>query len=107
MLFLGMKLILALAAGGALAVKGCSPAQSQNETKSPAVVAQSSTNSNMETFKKPSDAELKQKLTRMQYEVTQNSATEPPFRNEFLEWQPDHSTRLQLTLRLKHEAKSR
>ena len=83
MLFLGMKLILALAAGGALAVKGCSPAQSQNETQSPAVVAQSSTNSNMETFKKPPDAELKQKLTRMQYEVTQNSATEPPFRNEF------------------------
>lgn len=24
-----------------------------------------------------------QKLTRMQYEVTQNSATEPPFRNEY------------------------
>jgi peptide methionine sulfoxide reductase msrA/msrB len=31
----------------------------------------------------PSDAELKQKLTRMQYEVTRCSATEPPFRNEF------------------------
>lgn len=28
-------------------------------------------------------AELKQRLTKMQYEVTQNSATEPPFRNEF------------------------
>src|SRR5215510_6890847 len=31
----------------------------------------------------PSDAELKQTLTRMQYEVTRCSATEPPFRNEF------------------------
>ncbi|MBB3113474.1 peptide methionine sulfoxide reductase msrA/msrB [Paenibacillus phyllosphaerae] len=28
-------------------------------------------------------AELQQRLTKMQYEVTQNSATEPPFRNEF------------------------
>lgn len=27
--------------------------------------------------------DLKKKLTRRQYEVTQNSATEPPFRNEF------------------------
>jgi peptide methionine sulfoxide reductase msrA/msrB len=28
-------------------------------------------------------AELRQRLTPLQYEVTQNSATEPPFRNEF------------------------
>ncbi len=35
------------------------------------------------TYKKPSDDELKKKLTPMQYEVTQNDATEPPFRNEF------------------------
>jgi methionine-R-sulfoxide reductase len=27
--------------------------------------------------------QLKNKLTRLQYEVTQNNATEPPFRNEF------------------------
>lgn len=29
------------------------------------------------------DDNLKQKLTPMQYEVTQHSATEPPFQNEF------------------------
>jgi methionine-R-sulfoxide reductase len=32
---------------------------------------------------KPTEAEIKSKLTSMQYEVTQCSATEPPFRNEF------------------------
>ena len=32
---------------------------------------------------KPGDAELKRTLTPAQYEVTQCSATEPPFRNEF------------------------
>lgn len=37
----------------------------------------------MQTFKKPTTNELQSQLTRMQYEVTQNSATEPPFKNEF------------------------
>jgi methionine-R-sulfoxide reductase len=38
---------------------------------------------NMSDFKKPSEAELKKKLTPEQYAVTQQSATEPAFRNEF------------------------
>jgi methionine-R-sulfoxide reductase len=35
------------------------------------------------TYKKPSEADVKAKLTSAQYQVTQCSATEPPFRNEF------------------------
>src|SRR2546423_12061961 len=35
------------------------------------------------TFVKPSDAELKKKLTALQYAVTQHEVTETPFHNEY------------------------
>ena len=35
------------------------------------------------TFRKPDEAELKQKLTPMQFRVTQKDGTEPPFQNEY------------------------
>jgi peptide-methionine (R)-S-oxide reductase len=38
---------------------------------------------NAMTFKKPTDAELKQKLTPEQYAVTQHESTERPFQNAF------------------------
>lgn len=34
-------------------------------------------------FRKPSEAELRAKLTPMQFEVTQREGTEPPFQNEY------------------------
>lgn len=34
-------------------------------------------------YSAPSDSVLRNRLTPMQYEVTQNAATEPPFRNEY------------------------
>ncbi len=37
----------------------------------------------MSTFTKPSDQELRGRLTREQYEVTQHEATEPPYRNQY------------------------
>jgi peptide-methionine (R)-S-oxide reductase len=35
------------------------------------------------TFVKPADEELRKKLTPLQYDVTQEDGTEPPFRNEY------------------------
>lgn len=40
-------------------------------------------NSKDTSSKLPSKAELRKRLTPMQFEVTQNDATEPPFKNEF------------------------
>jgi len=37
----------------------------------------------MTSFKKPDETELKQKLTPIQYQVTQHEGTEQPFRNAY------------------------
>lgn len=37
----------------------------------------------MKEFTRPSDAELRQKLSSEQYQVTQHEGTEPPFRNAY------------------------
>jgi methionine-R-sulfoxide reductase len=37
----------------------------------------------MSTFEKPSDEELRKRLSPEQYRVTQHEGTEPPYRNEF------------------------
>jgi len=37
----------------------------------------------MSTFRRPSDEELRKRLTPEQYQVTQREGTEPPFRNEY------------------------
>lgn len=42
----------------------------------------------MTTFTKPSDAELRQRLSPLQYEVTQREGTERPFSNEY--WNNKH-----------------
>jgi methionine-R-sulfoxide reductase len=42
----------------------------------------------MSTFIKPSDNELRERLSPEQYKVTQQEGTEPPFRNEY--WDNKH-----------------
>jgi peptide methionine sulfoxide reductase msrA/msrB len=64
---------------------GCSGAESQTTSgvQSQQTASATATNLSMGTFQKPSDAELKKKLTPMQFEVTQHAATEPAFRNPY------------------------
>jgi peptide methionine sulfoxide reductase msrA/msrB len=45
--------------------------------------ASAATKGSAMTYKKPSDQEIKAKLTPIQYEVTQHEGTEPAFRNEY------------------------
>jgi peptide methionine sulfoxide reductase msrA/msrB len=69
---------LLLAAGVILLVHNASRAQ-------PTGVSNGSTNqfTNMKTFEKPGEEELKKKLTPEQFAVTQQAATEPAFKNEY------------------------
>lgn len=43
----------------------------------------------MKTFTKPSETELRQRLSPLQYEVTQHEGTERPFSNEY--WNNKHA----------------
>jgi methionine-R-sulfoxide reductase len=47
------------------------------------VAVQTGVESAESAYGKPSKAELRKRLTSMQYNVTQEEGTEPPFRNEF------------------------
>ena len=66
--------------GIAAAMTACRPA-----AKSAAITAPEPTKgvTLVNDQKKPTQEELKQRLTPMQYKVTQEAATEPAFRNEF------------------------
>lgn len=77
----GAAVSFGVAVAVVLATAGCSPKQPQGAAAQPTISAPQT--SAMVTSTKPSRNDLKNKLTPMQFEVTQNSATEPPFRNEF------------------------
>ena len=60
----------------ALLCAGGAQAQSKTVTAAPAAAP-------TRAYVKPSDADLKKKLTPLQYNVTQHEATETPFRNQY------------------------
>jgi methionine-R-sulfoxide reductase len=68
----------ALVTGGVAAALLCTSAQAQSK---PVVAAPSP--APRRVFVKPTDSELKKKLTPLQYAVTQNADTETPFRNVY------------------------
>ena len=67
-----LALTATVAAAGVSRVSAQAPARSVNRDRKVTT-----------TFHKPSDTELQQKLTPMQYRVTQHEGTEPAFRNEY------------------------
>lgn len=82
----GPRLIVFAAGMAALTgalLTGCSRADAQTNRAAPRPASSPATNALMQKFQKPSGTELKQKLTPMQFNVTQHSDTEPAFRNEF------------------------
>src|SRR6185312_5932714 len=51
--------------------------------ETPVLVRDAAKENTMREYTTPTDAELRKKLTSMQYQVTQHEGTEPPFHNEY------------------------
>ncbi|MEO8177407.1 MAG: bifunctional methionine sulfoxide reductase B/A protein [Deltaproteobacteria bacterium] len=60
-----------------------------NQSVAPAAKAPPPTTYSTREYKKPSDAELKQKLEPLEYAVTQRAATEPAFQNRYVNQHAD------------------
>ena len=78
------NLVACVAAANLALMAGCSGEKPRvNQPISATSPVLTITNPNMQNYQKPSHEELKQRLTPLQFEVTQNAATESPFRNEY------------------------
>jgi methionine-R-sulfoxide reductase len=78
------RTMIALAAAAGTAALGAIVFLARNSGAQPAPAAAANTNFvEMKEFQKPSDEELKKRLTPLQYRVTQKAATEAPHDNEF------------------------
>jgi len=72
---MGATLVVLLAAGGVMALRGGGGGPTNDISNYQPT--------NMTNYQKPEAAELKKKLTREQFAVTQEAATEPAFANEY------------------------
>jgi len=79
--------LLALSGATACAAEANGKDDTAKQTEAPPPAAASAARDtkgwSMETFVKPSDEELEERLTPIQYQVTQHEGTEPAFRNEY------------------------
>jgi len=66
-----------------IAVAGCKMDEAHSTPPDSQPSSRSATPAMNKTYAKPSDAVLRERLTPLQYQVTQKDATEPPFRNAF------------------------
>ena len=67
----------------AMVVSACTAFAEPSPVKPPGPARPKEVNVSQTPYKKPSDAELRKRLTPEQYEVTQKSGTERPFRNAY------------------------
>src|SRR5437867_3088974 len=83
-LALAAGLAVLTACGGAAQGNGGPAAQAPSQGGAPAeATGQHRDGGEMTAFVKPSDEELRKRLTPMQYEVTQKEGTEPAFKNAY------------------------
>ncbi len=78
----GVAILLALVCGIGFAFRPNQLDRSESKPQQAATLSSTETQP-VSDSKKPSQADLKQRLTAMQFKVTQESATEPAFHNEF------------------------
>ena len=77
-------LLAAVIVAGSAACSDGASAQSQAQSQTqPSVALAKGDHKVTDSYKKPSETELKQKLSPIQFQVTQHEGTERPFQNEY------------------------
>lgn len=66
-----------------VAVSACRSSSVPSEAPSTAATATTTSTAPLGAYSRPTDEVIKQKLTPLQFQVTQHEATEPPFRNAY------------------------